>query len=265
MVTLESIGRWIEQMSGPLYEGTRATIEIVLGATFIATIAGTLLSLLLVGISRQRKLVLFSMPLRWIVSLVGSYPLILFAILLLPWSASLYGSVEGASNGQLLLTIWGVFFFAHQILSRVIVIEEEEALPIGVIKSIEQLLVALLAGSATLGLLKMGGLVAFVLDLSKPIVVEAVIVVAIIYLFFLILIKAFFGSTLAVLRHQLAKKMEKRSIEIDPEHSFKSQGLSQRESTDDTVEALPERESSKDPRRENLPNDLDYLIRNRRS
>ena len=264
MVSLGSIQRWIEQMSAPLYEGTFATIEIVLGSAFIAAIAGALLSLLLLGLSCHRKLAALFLPLRLIVSLVGSYPLILFALLLLPWSSSLYGSSKGASNGQLILTIWGIFFFAYQILNRISTIEEEEALPIGVLKSIEALLIALLAGSATLGLLKMGGLVAFVLDLSMPIVPEAVIVVAIIYLLFLIAIKTLFGIMLSILGQQLTKRREEHLAKRVQERSFKSEELP----TPDKEEIdhlFKEQDPSKDQRRENLPNDLDYLIRNRRS
>lgn len=263
MVSLGSIQRWIGQMSAPLYEGTLATIEIVLGSAFIATIAGAFLSLLLFGVSRHRKLATFFLPLRLIVSLVGSYPLILFALLLLPWSSSLYGSTKGASNGQLILTIWGVFFFAYQILSRISAIEEEEALPIAVLKGVEALLIALLAGSATLGLLKMGGLVAFVLDLSMPIVPEAVMVVAVIYLFFLIMIKVFFGSMFVILRQQLIKKKEE-AIKKSEENAFKSKEFSAPDK-EEIDHLFKERDSSKDQRRENLPNNLDYLIRNRRS
>lgn len=253
-------------MSAPLYEGTLATIEIVLGSAFIATIAGAFLSLLLFGASRHRKLATFFLPLRLIVSLVGSYPLILFALLLLPWSSSLYGSTKGASNGQLILTIWGVFFFAYQILSRISAIEEEEALPIAVLKGVEALLIALLAGSATLGLLKMGGLVAFVLDLSMPIVPEAVMVVAVIYLCFLMLIKMLFGIMLSILRQQLVKGREEQMAAKVQERFLEPEALSRSDEVGDIGKLFKKQDQpSDDQRRENLPNDLDYLIRNRRS
>ena len=149
---MNELNNALAQYQAAIYEQTWLSFEMVLGAGFISIIAGFLLGLALFNIQRiSRTLSLITLPLRIIVTLMGSYPIVIMAVVLVPFLRIMYGTSLGSEVGQFILMVWGVFFFTSLINSSLSDKEDDDRLPVRIVKNIRLLIVMLISGNAILG------------------------------------------------------------------------------------------------------------------
>lgn len=248
---MNELNNALAQYQAAIYEQTWLSFEMVLGAGFISIIAGFLLGLALFNIQRvSRTLSLITLPLRIIVTLMGSYPIVIMAVVLVPFLRIMYGTSLGSEVGQFILMVWGVFFFTSLINSSLSDKEDDDRLPVRIVKNIRLLIVMLISGNAILGVLGLGGLGELVIRLNdQSFNIGLIIIVGLIYLAFIAVIELFFAILVGILRSQL--------IPIESVNASKQIQSSSHQSSSQNGRA----EIPSASKRENSASDLDYLIR----
>ncbi len=199
---LISTGRYYQ---ADIYEQLWVSIEAIFGALFIAIVAGFLIGLALFKLKKATGIIaLLIWPLRIIFSVMGSYPIVVLAILFIPLGHNLLGTSIGTEMGQFILMVWGIFFFGKMMNRSFSSQEEDDWLPVKIIENIRLLLISLIAGNAVLGVLGMGGLGEMLVILAyQRFDIEFGIIVGLIYLVSILLIEAIFWVVLTIVRTKI--------------------------------------------------------------
>lgn len=142
-----------------IYTEFEATIEMLSGAIFIAVIAGFFIGMTLYNLKRVNGVMnLITAPFRLMMHLIGDYPVIVVAILLVPFLQENIGTITGIEAAQPILMFWGAFYFASLLYRSFTTQEEDERMPAKVVKSLRSLVIGMISASAVLGMIGMGGL-----------------------------------------------------------------------------------------------------------
>lgn len=199
---LISTGRYYQ---ADIYEQLWVSIEAIFGAMFIAIIAGFLIGLALFKLKKITGVIaLFIWPFRIMLSVMGSYPIVVLAILLIPIGRNILGTSIGTEMGQFILMVWGIFFFGKMINRSFSEKEKDDWFPIKIIENIRLLLISLVAGNAVLGVLGMGGLGEMLVILAyQRFDTEFGIIVGLIYLVSVLLIEVVFWVVLTIVRTKI--------------------------------------------------------------
>lgn len=255
-----------------LYEETWLTIEMVLGASFISLVAGSLLALILFQIKQVGGILsLLTWPIRAALYLLGSYPLIVMTILLIPVARLVLSTSMGPEAGQFILTIWGIFFFSSLLLRSFTQSEDDRKMPAKVVSNIRLLLVMLISGNAVLGLLGMGGLGEVLVHYAyQRYDLPLTIVIGLIYLFFITVIELVFTFMLNILNAKITQKSARVNSTASSNHGYST---TEHLTTDGSTTASATRETSNKhqeqgflntpDKREYAPTDLDFLVSKR--
>lgn len=260
-----------------LYEETWLTIEMVLGAGFIALVAGSLLALILFQIKQVGGILsLLTWPIRAALYLLGSYPLIVMTILLIPVARLVLSTSMGPEAGQFILTIWGIFFFSSLLLRSFTQSEDDRKMPAKVVSNIRLLLVMLISGNAVLGLLGMGGLGEVLVHYAyQRYDLPLTIVIGLIYLFFIAVIELVFTFMLNILNAKITQKSARVNSTASSNHGYSTAEhlTTGRSTTDGSTTTSATRETGNKhqeqgflntpDKREYAPTDLDFLVRKR--
>lgn len=142
-----------------IYNETMDTLEMILGPTFISIVAGFLLGMTLTALKKGNKFSsVVTFPLRLVTMIIAGYPIILIAILLVPFIQGYVGMIIGVEAAQPLLMFWGTFYFGHLIYRSLTHYQIDGTTSMNTIQNLRQLLLGMIAASAVLGMIGMGGL-----------------------------------------------------------------------------------------------------------
>ena len=156
---MEAILDVINTHEALIYSEFEATIEMLSGAIFIAIIAGFFIGITLYNLKRVNGFISFlTLPLRIAMFVLGGYPVIALAVLLVPFLQSQVGTIIGIEAAQPILMISGAFYFATLLYRAFANTDDEDGIAGKVIKSLRSLVLMLISSSAVLGMIGMGGL-----------------------------------------------------------------------------------------------------------
>lgn len=142
-----------------LYQEMLNTLEMILGPTFIAIVAGFLLGITLTALKRGNKFSsVITFPLRIVMIVIAGYPIILIAILLVPFVQDYVGTVIGIEAAQPILIFWGTFYFGNLIYRSLMQYQIDGTTSMNTIENLRHLILGMIAASAVLGMIGMGGL-----------------------------------------------------------------------------------------------------------
>lgn len=142
-----------------IYEETMNTLEMILGPTFISIVAGLLLGITLASLKKGNKLSsVVTFPFQLIMMIIAGYPIILIAVLLVPFIQDYVGMIVGIEAAQPILIFWGTFYFASLIYRSLTHYQIDGTTSMNTIQNLRQLLLGMIGASAVLGMIGMGGL-----------------------------------------------------------------------------------------------------------
>lgn len=248
-----------------IYSELIATIEMLSGAIFIAIIAGFFISMTLYGLKRMGGLVtLLTLPLRLVMVLIGGYPVIVLAVLLLPVIQSTVGTLAGIEAAKPILMIWGAFYIATLLYQSFTLKEDDEAMPVKVVKNLRSLVLAMISASAVLGAIGMGGLGGILLNYGFfKLDHNFAIVIGIIYGIMILAVEIVVMIVLRILSPISASSKSSENSEIAVDASHHSLNTAKIVITDpptisEKMIAQKQKRTSKTPQTER---DIDALVR----
>ena len=256
---IDNLFKTLELFQAELYEQTWLTIEMVLASAFVSIIAGFMLGILFAQLKKMKGLAgIVSAPFRGILLLAGSYPIIIFAIIAYPIIKALFGTVYGSSAGQFVMTVWGSLYFGSLIYRYYSVLKIEDDREVWImIDNIRRLFILLISGNVVLSMIGMGGLGDLLMRYGlQHNHWELVVIISLIYLAFVIVIEGVFALIVSASRQKASSK-ESIMATMTTGHVL-SEGQEKAERQSSKAQSTPIKSTQK---RENAPNDLDYLIR----
>lgn len=235
-----------------IYEEFEATIEMLSGAIFIAIIAGFFIGMTLYNLKRVNGFMnLITAPLRVIMHVMGGYPVIVMAVLFVPFLRTQIGTVSGIEAAQPILMFWGAFYFASLLYRTFTNKDDDERMPAKVIKILRALVIAMISASAVLGVIGMGGLGGILLkygffQFNYPFA----IVIAIIYAGMIIVVE--FAALIL-----LTVVSPVRTVKVQQVAEVTTRTTKNEQSNHEKIQKSPD----KPQQTTQMPSDIDALIR----